>query len=1335
METFLHEWEPINHALIQFSHSAAYLYPCSLAEPAQKNLHEMQVATTAYPTPLCTTLTNTYFLAYQILAPLEPVGPERHSRTSLLLHLMWAALWGWADVAADAVTGNRLVIPTVVPPEGQSETTATYAARLPPLPRDVSQGNEISWGSAADKNLWEETLRATRTAWLRESQGLPRCESVETIEAAVGNGDVRIGLAYSIHVSVVIAQHFHYMQRLFAAVFLRLDKAIGGVSQLCTAMMGEVLQHNSDWVKHTLQEAIGLLIRSEEADSEGSSGLLFPFGGDIVGSVPFASAERISQVLREVDLAAMHLLLRMVEVAAVRHLQEWVLETTILSCREHGRHVAAVTLGTLLQSTEEDTLLGQAPHTTQVVQAVQALREALHHYIRFRTQLLVINTGTPNFLEKATPAGRKRFFEGLLAFLSGFSSSEDGLLLRVVEIWGVPLWLQYCAAVPAPPPAEASPGTGSAQTTVLTHVMGALRVDRGTPSVLVGSSTVRSFGEAHSQATSVCGEGERRAWLRRALRGGLVPLDTFLGEDEEDSVQRHLPTALPVDGLPTLLHLLTEEKVTRRRILTTFAAQIHKYFVGLLHEAVSGCTPPSPWVALLHEKRSQQHENRGTTVPPLPPIILEWCILSFRATLTAFRLDSDEVAEHLRRVRRTMPVERDEAGGEQGATVDDPDEPLTPGETALFVVCSGLHGFFTAWERSASMTLAHALHTHVMEEYKTCTRGVGPAAAAFEVIDTVLAMASLLSTKEGFIDYYKTLMAPRVLLLKSPKDLAVDAEVVTRMEISLGHAAAAPCQTLLRDLEHAMQREQPPPPSASTEAEEALMRPAVISAAATLLPFASSITRQNLLPRNGPSLQVWAGGPGMLLRRCRVLCEAWWRPHVAAVATVRDLQKLYENHGLLQERIVDAVMRFEWHNETHRPPGASYPGYGTSRMGENPPNEDSRSSIVSLSQSTSTVVQGLSTAISKTMQQSSTLLYGNIRLSGAFGNDDDEVDDERNFSDAYGGLLQMSHHHRMPLHQHNPTRTPSHQPRHTTTTVIRGNTAMGRSDAPPANSASPLHEARERPSPEKIAQRRFAWPLGCGQLTFLIHCLGDVVPVESHTNPPWLQVSAPPLVYIVLQLLSREAAVSNATGMTFDGLCRGMPLTVPRLVMVHLLRHLVRTGVVERLVHTESQQYVYTIPVSFGALGGQRVKIDLHTALKGIGAEVILGSGTARPREQTGRIVATPRFYRQKNETYETNYAEDVSLSAAVKGEDPEVDARQLAALATRTEVCVVQTMKAASATVAHASLYERVVAADVARFGDPSRVTPALLKECVGRLIEKGYLERVGRDDYVYMA
>lgn len=769
----------------------------------------------------------------------------------------------------------------------------------------------------------------------------------------------------------------------------------------------------------------------------------------------------------------------------------------------------------------------------------------------------------------------------------------------------------------------------------------------------------------------------------------------------------------------------------------------------------------------------------------------------------------------------------------------------TPSEAALFAVRRGIQSFFAATETRVALTLAHAIHEQVLDCLAHCSAQSRTAAttttastgarmtpAAVAVVDTLLSLAALVPSRELFAKCYESLIAPRLLALPMGSAappasfIDVDSEVVRQMARRLGQPVVGSCVTLLRDFSHALDDVRV---RAATDRMARDLEP--VNSSGVARPFLAQTDERvsapqrvmaspTPLPSLGPSaVSAAKTGRVWLLRHLRILCLSWWSPYTSVIASTRRLRRLWEKGHWLDERLVGTAMHVEWYYSGQEEAFAGYGSYGVvgtraseinqpehvtvssadggAHHSKGEPSHHARggsySSTQSVPHSTSSVMQGLSSAV----QQGGSRLYGNLRRtgrrSGAFGNDDGEDTVEDDFRAAYGGLL----HHSLPVPSGGGAggigaglSVSAMLFRQYASSV----SSLGASTDVPSevgSSASPSptssREARN------VERRRLRWPLASGQLTFLVHAAVDAgassaaavavassprtevvnasnavdtpAATTSTAAPRSVQITGPPITLLLLQVLDRFAAHSLrgregevdqphtafATPCTFDALCSAMPLETPKPILASLLSSLLRAGIVERASGADgdgsAKPNVYRLSPGLERVKNSKIVVEISTAVpprQWMQATEAAGEDRRRVATSSSPCVDQGSFdsatatdstplpqQRGRHRSPVSGGNRDGSGNRTAASASSAVQTSALvAAREQKVSMCVVCVLKAAR-VMAHGELLGQVTELLQRQFP----VTVPMFKRAVGVLIEREYVRRNDNGDYEYVA
>eukprot|EP00796_Vickermania_ingenoplastis_P005163 gene5163-3711_t len=570
-------------------------------------------------------------------------------------------------------------------------------------------------------------------------------------------------------------------------------------------------------------------------------------------------------------------------------------------------------------------------------------------------------------------------------------------------------------------------------------------------------------------------------------------------------------------GYPLLLYLVSAVGTGRDRFQPLLSERIGKYLAGLLHDCDSG-------------------DAIGAASPqvlPLPSTVFEKCIF-FLQNVWVIR------------------------------SPDEP-EPQSLPEIAMQTTLKGIHQFFAVCEGRAAATLAHALDYHV-------NGMIDGSHAAFienthsEAVHTLLDLTTLLTDVMYFSRLYADIIAPRVLGVRSVSALDVDNWVVALMESRLGSLEASPCRLLLRDMMEALQDQR----TLCTKADSTSLTPS--------LQEHSSRRERGGAASSSPTLRLSLGSlgamcparPNPLLRRLRVLRCSRWKPYVTILQSSKSLQRMYEKARWFSEEIVDAVLRAEWAYNGNR--DRHYQGYGSFGFLRNPlgnllqdqpqstdADDDGRSSMARISQSTSSMVAGFSSALTSAVQQATA-------LTASRGLWDDDYDEDAAFSGAYGGMLRQ---------EVSGSWTPE-------------NVSLSSLNSHPTSRSVPSATESSACVEEK---RKMKWSLGSGQLTFAVK---DPRHAEAKNRDGKRQhasvlVTGPPICFLLLQMMSTTTELSP---LTFGNIISHLPLKVPKEVVGQVLKAFLSAGLTKRKLCGE--RYAYYIAPSFATIESKTVHITVQ---------------------------------------------------------------------------------------------------------------------------------------------
>ncbi|GET93318.1 hypothetical protein, conserved [Leishmania tarentolae] len=717
--------------------------------------------------------------------------------------------------------------------------------------------------------------------------------------------------------------------------------------------------------------------------------------------------------------------------------------------------------------------------------------------------------------------------------------------------------------------------------------------------------------------------------------------------------------------------------------------------------------------------------------------------------------------------------------------------PTSPALLAIAAVRKGFQGFLISLEKRAVLTLAQALYVLVQQG-----AAQQPPAAQLDAVDIILNMASLLNSKDMFVMLVKGYLAPQVMMCRSKSEIVVESQVVDRMAYRLGAAVTAPCITLLRDLRLAMSNPwkttRLPPPSdtradlaedwelnathggLSRECEKVNGGEFEGASSGDIVSLCTqpAATRNPEMLDDMRPLQHDSFG---LIHRLRVLCQAWWQPHTAVLLSSQRLRQLWEQHKLLDERLVDAVLSVEWQYDGHSEP---FRGYGQkfrpwecensshlhplSHSSGGPGAKSQRSSVSDASQghhwwqgdgsqnseslsaetqvrtvTAAAVVRGFSSALGNAVRRTG-------RQAGDFGYDDSENESE-DYREAYGGLLTLS-----TLQQYRSMYGPStssHRGSNFSSAgspgAVSGPVASrewrGTSDGAQSTAADG-HVSTTVPVGGRLERRHLRWPLGSGQLAFYMFSKGAVSAGRSVSQA--VQIFGPPLTFLVCQLLDR----ASEQPYTFDALHKALPVQAPKPLLAHILHELVKADVVIRSVAPGSRQLTYQLRDDTCEVRQRKVIVDVRAAAQQQWVTKAMtmtdaeafdngeGDSPERSGARNEASTANPTAVTTVLSTSSLKPVREARLDAPGKAKsvlrvsvgEPSSPTYS-ANCAHKIKVCIVRIMKA-ERVLPHRELLERVALALEGQF----MVTPSQFKGCVAHLIEKEFLQRGEQGEYM---
>ncbi|KAG5490119.1 hypothetical protein JKF63_00238 [Porcisia hertigi] len=702
--------------------------------------------------------------------------------------------------------------------------------------------------------------------------------------------------------------------------------------------------------------------------------------------------------------------------------------------------------------------------------------------------------------------------------------------------------------------------------------------------------------------------------------------------------------------------------------------------------------------------------------------------------------------------------------------------PTSPAQLTIAAVRKGFQGFLTSVEKRAVLALAQALYGLVQQ-------GVAqqPPAAQLDPLDTILNMASMLNCKDKLVLLLKGYLAPQVIMCRSKSELVVMRQVADRMAYRLGTSVAAPCLALLRNIELFITD-----PRITTHPLSPCGTPAPTDPEGDLEPKAAyersmrgnkmgdsdqwrrasgkGTAAENMPPvavRDAKTLVTAIHqhhGSFGLIHRVHILCEAWWKPHTAVLVSSQRLCELWERHQLLDERILDAVLSFEWRYQGHSESFCGYrqlaklreksdrslsdaPEAGYSQRG----SESKHSGILAAGTQQRTVtaaavVRGFSSALGNAVR-----CTGHQASDFGYSDTDNESEDYR---EAYGGLLTLS-----TLQRH-------HSAHALSDSSYRGSnlSSMGDPGAGGSGGAGREHwgtsDGRQStiaddrtsttvPVDGQLEPRRLRWSLGDGQLAFYFFS-SDTASTGRRVSQA-VQILGPPLTLLVCQLLDRASGQLY----TFNTLYKAIPVATSKPLLAHLLHELVKAKVVVRSVAAGTRKLTYRLCDSVREIHQCKVVVDVSAVaqqewVKGTMDTVIADAspnGETDSAERGSARVATPpanpreaaivfpgQLPRAMQQAH-LNAAPEAKAapSLPINGTSPRAYSSNYAR---KIEVCIVRMMKS-ERVLSHRELLERITVA----LEDEIVVTPSQFKRCVTRLIEKELLQRGEKGEYIFVS
>lgn len=808
----------------------------------------------------------------------------------------------------------------------------------------------------------------------------------------------------------------------------------------------------------------------------------------------------------------------------------------------------------------------------------------------------------------------------------------------------------------------------------------------------------------------------------------------------------------PSDGYPSMLFLLSAIESSRKRFLPVLRRCIATYFSEQLElEDDAG--------------ENDVQDNTLALLLPLPPLVVEQCIYVLKMTRQCFEKDA---------IQRVMLVEHPPQLSSPLGTV--PGWTFCLLEVAMDTTLSGIRQFFLTCEKRAAATLAHTLDYHIdciVARQSSYVPDIHDDLHT-EAVHTLLDLATLLTDSIQFAKIYADLIAPKVILAPSLSSLDVFNWVAALMECHIGYTGTAPCFLLLRDVMEALQDQRyicskyPESASGGRGGAAGDVSRAVLRAAATASGLGSGAAGNGSSGSPSGTLRLSLGSisplsarHNPLLRRLNVLRFGRWKPYATLLQSSKSIIKMFERGGFLSEDFVDAVLRAEWCYDGNH--AMAYQGYGSFRFPRNhlgsilsngsvDGEDDGRSSIARISQSTSSMVVGLSSALSSAVQQAAqTGGLSAFTSNGSLGNDD--YDDDAAFSGAYGGVLRQEASASYPTMEGRSgsffSSRHSQTSRHT-------------------NHSNQSHLSSVSDTSLRVEEKRkIRWSLGIGMLTFTIKELtisadGTHIPhpgptkssrmdtlhpgASSTTKPNrvgahTVTVTGPPVCLIILQLLNRMA--SAASPLSFSLIVSYLPLRVPKEVVGQVLKSYLSAGLVQRVL--KEQGYAYFMAATLASVP-RRLQVVVQyknpmttdpNALSnsaatpqkpgGWGAAPTVRSGTTPGRSDTYPSPSPPSLEASASKTPPPTLTGNTEGHS---GGSETIEAEKLKNEKCRwkVDVAVMRLLKEMGGTVPHGELLPRVTS-----YLEPFQfaVSPVLFKSSISYLLERDCIFRHGENAY----
>ncbi|CBH15759.1 T. brucei spp.-specific protein [Trypanosoma brucei gambiense DAL972] len=850
---WVRRWVPVNDGLISFACGSCSLFPfppraneCSSTTACAASVQKVPNVDGKKEVPTAPRRKETHSSCSSEIVEVNDV--------SKLYVLMYAMLSSYAKIECWplSVVIQHLLASSTEAWVQQLCVCSGGLVHAPPVTAVMDSGKlslpQLSWSCDEVANIWSWTLGANRESWARVSAvamshtaaGGRCCCSAERIArpySVVVNRTVAdrsgSGEGYErdiqqpddaedvalLHILVNMALHFRRMKWLLKVVFLRLSVDMGDVAwRILQSCVRRMLEHNSDVIKGVLCRAALRCVRKPlcpDATVAGSSPREFE-------SEPEASPHslggtcwyRFDEAHKRCVCGTprIPLVLSVLDECGAHRITQLTTEYVVKKCQELGFALAADQLGPLcalsLRTKCDDTYYSGLAKTLDDVSRV--LDGCMATLEGLRTALLAYFCGTSTVVGQDSASNNERVNEAISSFFVGFC--EGTIFNDFVAEWALPLWLRACEDE---------------------------QKRRGAPSAVCTdrkrSAEVPYESRVDTRSHQLTDEADNLKKFNGSDQGGRVRGAVRCPPNGGNSHDGSLSTSLR-SGFITLVHFFTPETKSLAIVEATLADSVKRHLELLLAK--------------------EQGELRARFCA-LPQVVYQRCV--FLLKLTNQLLD---------------PLA---ATGCAGAPA------------ALRAVRKGLQAFFIPREPSVILALTSALNAQVVggrlcgpncfssrtETACACAPSdnsfQGDCSHYLEILDTILELASILQSRDLFIDCYCGLLAPRLMRAKHLNDLEVDIEVISRMSVRLGESVVARPLALLRDV-----------------------RCSVVD------PFSAPVASYEGKPfAHGLSCHV------------RVLCAARWDKYAPISIKVPEMRRLFESGEWFDAVMLRAVQSFE----------------------------------------------------------------------------------------------------------------------------------------------------------------------------------------------------------------------------------------------------------------------------------------------------------------------------------------------------------------------------------------------------------------------------------------